>query len=563
MKEKICEFCNLPFIPNSAQQKYCKRPHYMKCPVCGKNYLVTNNENLKRPPVACSYACRAKRTQETSMKKYGMKAPGNNPEARKKAENTMMNKFGVKHSMQSEEVKDKAKQSMLEKYGVTSPMKSKLIKEKVARTNMERYGSTTYLTSEKGKKEYKQIMLEKYGVEHPFQSEEIKNRVKKHMLEKYGSEWFTSSEFGKNRMKEVIQAKYGVDYVTQLESVKNKSKKTIMDKYGVDNCFKSEMIKKKIKQSMLAKYGAEWILSVPEIREKVMKTTMERYGVPFYIMKPEVKLSSGCISKFNLQFADKLRERNIEFNMEYRIDSKSFDFYISQKNLIVELNPTYTHNLIGNHWDKHGKKSNYHKDRCMSAFSDNKSIRCVFDWDIEDELLAELTAERTQVNIKDCIIYKVNKKVGVEFLSRCGRSRSKHYPRKMMILSLVQGDKIIAAMAVVLNKNVHYPDYEFAIIDYGTEWGVECNQAFQHLLQEMKRLLDYEKFLLEIEPDRILIEDIAYLNLKQLDWTSPRILWSRKKIKIPATLDYRKNMSMIENGWLPIEDCGKLIFECS
>lgn len=117
-KEKICEFCGLPFVPNSNQQRYCKRPHYMKCPVCGKDYLVTNNENLKRPPVACSYACRAKKTRETSLLKYGTAAPGNNPEAREKAKATMQERFGVDYAMQSPELKQKSYDSMMERYGV-------------------------------------------------------------------------------------------------------------------------------------------------------------------------------------------------------------------------------------------------------------------------------------------------------------------------------------------------------------------------------------------------------------------------------------------------------------
>lgn len=124
-KEKICEFCGKPFIPKTASQKYCKEPHYMNCPVCGKRYLVTNDDNLKRPPVACSYACRVKRTQETSMKKYGMKAPGNNPEAREKAKATMQKKFGVDYAMQSPEIYRKGVETLQRKYGVDNIKKLK------------------------------------------------------------------------------------------------------------------------------------------------------------------------------------------------------------------------------------------------------------------------------------------------------------------------------------------------------------------------------------------------------------------------------------------------------
>lgn len=116
--EKLCEFCGEPFVPSSNYQRYCKREHYMNCPVCGKRYLVTNNENLKRPPVACSYACRVARTQKTSLEKYGMLAPGNNPEARKKAKETTQKRFGVDYAMQNKEVLQKQQSVLIEKYGV-------------------------------------------------------------------------------------------------------------------------------------------------------------------------------------------------------------------------------------------------------------------------------------------------------------------------------------------------------------------------------------------------------------------------------------------------------------
>ena len=138
--KKRCAFCNEWFTPNSNKQIYCKRTHYRNCPICGKQYIEDNVENLKRPPVACSYECRAKATRQTSLNKYGCKAPGNNPEARKKAKQTMINSLGVPYAMQSEEVKAKAKKSLLDKYGVDNAGKSLDIIEKRIKTNIERYG---------------------------------------------------------------------------------------------------------------------------------------------------------------------------------------------------------------------------------------------------------------------------------------------------------------------------------------------------------------------------------------------------------------------------------------
>lgn len=138
-KEKICEYCGEPFVPKSNFQRYCKRPHYMNCPVCGKKYLVTNNENLKRPPVACSYECRAKRTRETSLNKYGVAAPGNNPEAREKAKITMLERYGVEYAMESEELRQRSIQTIKDKYGVENIQQVDEVAQSARKTQHERW----------------------------------------------------------------------------------------------------------------------------------------------------------------------------------------------------------------------------------------------------------------------------------------------------------------------------------------------------------------------------------------------------------------------------------------
>lgn len=76
-KVKNCEFCGKEFIANSNRQRYCKGPHYRICPICGRTYIEDNVENLKRPPIACSYECRVKKSQKTNLKKYGTTVPYN------------------------------------------------------------------------------------------------------------------------------------------------------------------------------------------------------------------------------------------------------------------------------------------------------------------------------------------------------------------------------------------------------------------------------------------------------------------------------------------------------
>lgn len=129
-KMKICAFCGKEFLPKSNFQKYCKGPHIRICPICGKEYEETNSDNLKRPPHACSYECRAKKTRQTSIERYGCVAPGNNEEAREKAKATMQKKFGVDYTLQSEELSAKVKRTLINRYGVENPNQIESAKEK-------------------------------------------------------------------------------------------------------------------------------------------------------------------------------------------------------------------------------------------------------------------------------------------------------------------------------------------------------------------------------------------------------------------------------------------------
>ena len=57
MQDRICRACGLSFIPKTANQVYCDKVHYLKCPVCGKIYEVTDKSVLREGPKACSQEC--------------------------------------------------------------------------------------------------------------------------------------------------------------------------------------------------------------------------------------------------------------------------------------------------------------------------------------------------------------------------------------------------------------------------------------------------------------------------------------------------------------------------
>ena len=139
--KKTCKFCGKEFEASSNRQIYCNGPHYRTCPICGEQYEETHQENLKKPPRACSYKCRAAKTKQTSLSRYGCTSPGNNESARAKARATCLSNTGHEYAMQSPEVRAKSRITILQKYGVDNVSKSKQITDKRMSTNRERYGN--------------------------------------------------------------------------------------------------------------------------------------------------------------------------------------------------------------------------------------------------------------------------------------------------------------------------------------------------------------------------------------------------------------------------------------
>lgn len=558
MTVKYCEFCNEPFEPISNNQRYCKRPHFMICPICNNPYQVTNNENLKREPVACSYKCRAIKTRQTSLKKYGTAAPGNNPEARKKSRQTMVDRYGAEYTLQSPMLKDKVNKTVLEIYGTNNVMKNEYIKRKAEQTNLKRYGSKTYLTSEKGKAEYFEIMDTKYGVQYPIQNSEIKQKIENTSLHRYGAKWFPASEIGKQTIMKNVEEKYGVKYVTQLESVKQKSRETSLRHYGVSNPAKSRIIKKRIKDSLIAHYGTDAVMNIPEIRSKIMETSLKRYGVPFYIMSKNARCLGGAVSKLNAQFADKLVKAGIESKLEFNIGHKSYDIMIVSKNMLIELNPSYTHNLVGNHWNSNGLPLNYHQDKCKLAHSHDYNLECLFDWDSADNLVRQLSAPTRILDANSGDVYVLHRKTAIDFMSKFNVNRISKYPKKSMFLGLVFNNVIELAIAITFN---HMPTmHTYQILDYGISYGLRCEGGFAKIVNFMQELIDLDDICFGIDADRINWNIIADFNLNResITYSNPAVYWSKKDTRIPVKARM-SNSDPLTSGWLPVEDCGKAI----
>lgn len=244
----------------------------------------------------------------------------------------------------------------------------------------------------------KQTNLKKYGVENSYQRNEIKEKIKQTKLERYGSEVYNNSEKQKQTMLDIYNVKCGYN----LPEVQNK----IREKFGGMG-WSSNKIKEKIKQTCQERYSSDWYITSDVAQEKR-------------------KTSSNIISKPNKLFADLLAKEGIETEFEFRYNKEySFDLHILNTNILIEINPTYTHNsTIGAFFfgeeQKEPLDKNYHYNKCLSAINNGYQLISVFDWMNLDKVIDIIKAKTKKLNNRifanKCKIKEISQKEANQFL---------------------------------------------------------------------------------------------------------------------------------------------------
>jgi len=491
-----CVICGKEFESESKVRKICYDDHYLECPYCGVKVLW----NI------------------TDRKFTGCKSC-NRKNAVAKRKKTMMERYGAETTLQSKYLKEKVKATNLEKYGVDNPTKSKQVRLKTENTNLKKYG-------------FKNVMSNP-------------DVAKK------------SADSRRENMNEIVQ----------------KIRQTFLEKYGYESCFQSPEIIDKIDSTFLEKYGVRRAIQVPEFRDKMKNTMQERYGVSYYIQSDEYRNGEHAkMSKVNQNFKKFIESKGLEVETEFNVGFKCYDFRIKDSNILLEINPTYTHNIFGNHWSQEGLSENYHKEK--TELAESEGFRCinVWDWDDWEKIYCLIQPTTRRIYARKCSIFKINKEVGDEFLTNYhiqGTCRG-----QILYVGLVYEDELVQLMT--FGKSRFNSNYDTELLRMCTKPGTSviggASKLFHHVIEtyELSNIISYcdkSKFLGSV------YEKIG-MDLKSI--TPPQEIWSKDSRKITANLlrsrgydqlfgtYYGKGTSndelMIENGWLPVCDCGQKVY---
>ena len=455
--------------------------------------------------------------------------------------------------------------------------KNKII-ENMLNTNIKKYGTKSKPVTVETIKKREETCLKKYGVTNPAKLKQIQEKKKNNTLKKYGVEHTSKLQSTKIKREKTTENKYGVKNVSQLKEIKDKKEKTFLNHFGVKNIFQLEKIKNKIKKTHLEKDGVENPMFLEKNKQKIAKTNQEKYGVPYFCMTEKCKKANGrTISKINKEFSKRLMYYGIPNKLEKTIGNKSYDLEILGTNIVLEINPTYTHNITLEKWfNNHVCKKidkNYHLEKTLNAKENGYKCIHIFDWDNKDKII-DILKPKDVISARLCTIRNVNIKETEKFLNKY---HLQGYCKGQDIrLGLFYNDKLVQIMT--FGKPRYNKKYEYELLRL-------CSISDYYIIGGSNKL--FKNFIKKYNPKSIIsycdnskFDGNVYNNLgfKLLDYGKPSKHWYNEKAKKHITdnllrqrgfdqlfnANYGKGTSnkelMIEHGFVEIYDCGQSVY---
>ena len=448
---------------------------------------------------------------------------------------TVQKKYGVDNVMSIDKFRDKIRETHSKR---TTKQKQDTVGQ-IKQTKLERYGNETYHNIEQTKK----TMLERYGVDIGFKTEKaIANR------------------------KQTSLERYDVDNPFKSEEVRDLGKQVMKDKYGYDNALLVPEVREKIKATNIKRYGHSNAFQNKDIQDKQNQTMLERYGVEYGCLTDNCTNAQGLkVSKINKEFSEFIGADQLEFTIG------TFSYDIKKGDTLIEIDPTYTHNSYINPFSDKPTTLDYHINKTKLAKENGYQCIHIFDWN-DWEKIKYLLQDKETLYARDLQLEEVDIDECAEFLNKYHLQDS--CKGQSIRLGLFKDDGLIEIMT--FGKPRYNKNYEWELLrlctkaEYKVVGGAE--KLFKHFIEKYEpesiiSYCDFSKFTGEV---------YTRLGFKQNGKPKPSKHWSKGSEHITDNLlrqrgydqlfnaNYGKGTSneelMLENGWLPIYDCGQLTF---
>ena len=352
------------------------------------------------------------------------------------------------------------------------------------------------------------------------------------------------------KRKVTMTERYGAPTTLQSKELTDKMKSTMIEKYGVDNALKSEKLRTKYWKET---YGVENPMQVPEIAKKSGAT--RSYHVS-KLLKVIVDSVDSNLSEIHIDFYSRLQKHQVDLIPYHYIDTSCYDFCISDRNLLIDVNPTVSNSIVINH----DITRNYHVDKTNLANQHNMDCLHVWDWDNWDRVI-QLSCPQIEMQSEEFQVFRLNVDVCNQFLSD---NDYRPAPRNQVLcLGLVKDQEIYQVMT--FGKAKYQQEYVYQIYRVCTKLNYNIIGGYDRLSSEVSKQFDITSCIAYADVSKPWIERCyEEIGMKLQKRNQPNLLWSKdNNVKwdyIEKTYNTDSESKMIEEGWLPIYDCGTDVY---
>lgn len=327
----------------------------------------------------------------------------------------------------------------------------------------------------------------------------------------------------------------------------------MLSKYNTINIANSEWLK----QHNLDKYGTEYYFQSDDYKNKMS----EKYN--------SIEDYHSKVSKLNKKFVEMLKDNNINCSVEKYVSGFYYD--IEFNGILIEINPTVTHNTITSIFNHKPIKCDYHYLKSKNAWDNNFRCIHIFDWDDKEKII-NILCNKTKIYARNCKIVELSNEDITQFLNKYHLQNT--CQGQVIRLGLYYKNELVQVMT--FGKPRYNKNYEWELLRLCSKFEYKVIGGSEKLFSYFIKTYKPKSIISYCDLSKFTGEVYERLGFKHKNNTKPAKHWSRDDRQITDNLlrqrgydqlfraNYGKGtlneQLMLENGWLPVYDCGQGVF---
>lgn len=257
---------------------------------------------------------------------------------------------------------------------------------------------------------------------------------------------------------------------------------------------------------------------------------------------------------------NKLKDRWISCEFEHSVGLKCYDIYIPDQNLLIEIDPTYTHSIIPNHM-RGWLDKRYHIEKTIAAEQNGYKCIHIFDWD-DKNLICDMLSRKTIITASQCVLKEIPEDICKSFEIENHPNGSGH--KYTVCYGLYYNDELVATAS--FGKPMYCRAFQYEIKRISIKRCYHIENAVDTLISRFKAEYNPKSVVVYLDKAKFSGYDFEDIGFRHLADTPPSCTWSKRKKRMShkslIAKGYQKSdfSKLIQENWRPVYNCGYSIY---